>query len=122
MKAIVCPRYGSPDVLQFTEVAKPVPQDQQLLIKVYAASVNTADLAMSGHPLARLLTGGLLRPKDPRVGIDLAGRVEAVGRAITAFQPGDAVFGRARGAFAEYVCAREEAVVLKPPALTFEAT
>jgi NADPH:quinone reductase-like Zn-dependent oxidoreductase len=121
MKAIICPRYGSPDVLQFTEVAKPVPQDHQLLIKVYAASVNTADLVLGGQWLARLLTGGLLRPKDPRVGIDLAGRVEAVGSSVTQFQPGDAVFGRARGAFAEYACAREDTVVLKPPALTFEA-
>src|SRR6478672_1269912 len=112
MKAIVYTRYGSPDVLQFNEVEKPLPQDHQLLIKVHAASVNTIDLAIGGHFLARIFTGALLKPKDPRLGIDLAGRVEAVGSNVTQFQPGDEVFGRARGAFAEYVCAREDAVVL----------
>jgi NADPH:quinone reductase-like Zn-dependent oxidoreductase len=121
MKAIVHTTYGSPDVLQLKEVEKPLPQDHQLLIKVQAASVNTLDLTLRGPFLARILTGGLLKPKDPRLGVDLAGRVEAVGSNVTQFQPGDEVFGRGRGAFAEYVCAREEAVVLKPPALTFEA-
>jgi NADPH:quinone reductase-like Zn-dependent oxidoreductase len=121
MKAIVHTTYGSPDVLQLKEVEKPLPQDHQLLIKVQAASVNTLDLTLRGPFLARILTGGLLKPKDPRLGVDLAGRVEAVGSNVTQFQPGDEVFGRGRGAFAEYVCAREEAVVLKPAALTFEA-
>jgi NADPH:quinone reductase-like Zn-dependent oxidoreductase len=121
MKAIVHTTYGSPDVLQLKEVEKPLPQDHQLLIKVQAASVNTLDLTLRGPFLARILTGGLLKPKDPRLGVDLAGRVEAVGSNVTQFRPGDEVFGRGRGAFAEYVCAREEAVVLKPAALTFEA-
>ncbi len=121
MKAIVHTQYGSPDVLQFKEVEKPLPQDHQLLIKVQAASVNTLDLALRGPLLARLITGGLLKPKDPRLGVDLAGRVEAVGSGVTQFRPGDEVFGRGLGAFAEYACVREEAVVLKPATLTFEA-
>ena len=80
MKAIVYTQYGPPDVLQFKEVEKPLPQDHQLLIKVHAASVNTLDLAIGGPFLARIITGGLLKPKVQRRGVDLAGRVEAVGR------------------------------------------
>jgi NADPH:quinone reductase-like Zn-dependent oxidoreductase len=121
MQAIVFTRYGSPDVLQFQDIEKPLPQDHQLLIEVHAASVNTLDLAIRGALLARLFTGGLLRPKDPKVGVDLAGRVEAVGSAVTQFRPGDEVFGRGRGAFAEYACVREDAVVLKPATITYEA-
>jgi NADPH:quinone reductase-like Zn-dependent oxidoreductase len=121
MKAIVHTQYGSPDVLQFKEVEKPLPQDHQLLIKVHAASVNTLDLAIGGPFLARIITGGLLKPKDQRLGVDLAGRVEAVGSNVTQIQPGDEVFGRALGAFAEYACAREDAVVLKPTNLSFDA-
>ena len=121
MKAIVYTQYGSPDVLQFKEVEKPLPQDHQLLIKVHAASVNTLDLAIGGPFLARIITGGLLKPKDQRLGVDLAGRVEAVGSNVTQFQPGDEVFGRGLGAFAEYACAREGAVVLKPANLSFDA-
>src|SRR5215217_3481042 len=121
MKAIRVPRYGSPDVLELQEVDKPAPTDNQVLVRVLAAFVNSADLAMRGYLVARIVTGALRKPKDPRLGMDLAGRVEAVGSAVTAFQPGDEVFGRARGAFAEYACAREDAVVLKPPTLTFEA-
>ena len=107
--------------LQFKEVEKPLPMDHQLLIKAHAASVNTLDLALRGPFLARIITGGLFKPKDPRLGVDLAGRVEAVGSNVTQFQPGDEVFGRGLGAFAEYVCAREEAVVLKRTTMTFEA-
>jgi NADPH:quinone reductase-like Zn-dependent oxidoreductase len=121
MKAIVYTHYGSPDVLQLKEVDKPLPQNHQLLIKVHAASVNTLDLAMRGPFLARIITGGLFKPKDQRLGVDLAGQVEAVGSNVTQFQPGDEVFGRGLGAFAEYVCAREDAIVLKPTTLTFEA-
>jgi NADPH:quinone reductase-like Zn-dependent oxidoreductase len=121
MKAIIVPRYGSPDVLELREVGIPVPDDNQVLVRVHAASVNTADLAISGHFLARLFMTGLRKPKDPRLGIDLAGRVEAVGSAVTQFRPGDEVFGRGRGAFAEYVCAREGGLTLKPSTVTFEA-
>jgi NADPH:quinone reductase-like Zn-dependent oxidoreductase len=121
MKAIVHTKYGPPDVLQFKEVEKPSPKDGEILVKVHAASVNTLDLALRGPFLARIITGRLLKPKDQRLGVDLAGRVEAVGSTVTQFQPGDEVFGRGLGAFAEYVCVREDAVVLKPTTMTFEA-
>jgi NADPH:quinone reductase-like Zn-dependent oxidoreductase len=123
MKAIVCPKYGSPDVLRLKEVEKPVPQDDQLLVKVHAASVNALDWhLMRGSPfLARVGGNGLRKPKDPRLGVDLAGRVEAVGSKITRFHVGDEVFGRGNGTFAEYACTRETAVVLKPSNITFEA-
>jgi NADPH:quinone reductase-like Zn-dependent oxidoreductase len=121
MKAIILTQYGSPDVLQFKEVEKPVPKDNQVLIKVHAASVNTLDLTIRGPFVARIITGGLRKPKDQRLGVDLAGRVEAVGRNVTQFQPGDEVFGRGVGAFAEFACAREDCVVLKPANLSFEA-
>ncbi len=121
MKAIVHTKYGSPEVLQFKEVENPLPNDHQVLVKVHAASVNTLDLALRGPILARTITGGLFKPKDLRLGVDFAGRVEAVGGNVTQFQPGNEVFGRGLGAFAEYVCAREDAVALKPTTLTFEA-
>lgn len=123
MKAIIRTQYGSPVTLQLKEVEKPVPKDGELLVRMRAASVNAADWhLMRGKPfLARTGGRGLRKPKDPRLGIDLAGRVEAVGSNVTQFRAGDDVFGRAFGAFAEYVCAREDAVVEKPAAITFEA-
>ena len=122
MKAIVYTKYGPPDVLQFREVDKPVPRDDEILVKIHAASVNTLDLAMRGPFLARIITGGFLKPKDPRLGADIAGRVEAVGANITQFQPGDEVFGVVTaGGFAEYACAAENKVALKPANLSFEA-
>jgi NADPH:quinone reductase-like Zn-dependent oxidoreductase len=120
MKAIVCTKYGPPDVLQFTEVAKPSPTDNEVLIKLYAASVNPLDrYSMRGAPLIRLIPG-LRKPKDPRMGVDVAGRVEAVGRNVTQFKPGDQVFGVCRGAFAEYACAMEDKLALKPANQSFE--
>jgi NADPH:quinone reductase-like Zn-dependent oxidoreductase len=121
MKAIIYTQYGPPEVLQFKEVAKPALNDNEVLIKVHAASVNTLDLAIRGPFVARIITGGLRKPKDQRLGVDRAGRVEAIGRNVTQFQPGDEVFGRGVGAFAEYACAREDCVVLKPANLSFEA-
>jgi NADPH:quinone reductase-like Zn-dependent oxidoreductase len=125
MKAIVYTQYGSPDVLQFKEVEKPGPKDGEILVKIHAASVNALDrhLLKSEPALARIITGkGLLKPKDPRIGVDIAGRVEAVGNNVTHFQPGDEVFGVVvAGGFAEYACAAEEKVVLKPANLSFEA-
>ena len=122
MQAIIYTHYGSPDVLQLKESEKPFPQDNQVLIKVHAASVNPLDWhTMRGAPFLVRLEEGLRKPKDQRLGVDLAGRVEAVGSAVMQFQPGDEVFGRGQGAFAEYVCAREDAVVVKPTALSFEA-
>jgi NADPH:quinone reductase-like Zn-dependent oxidoreductase len=123
MKAIVCTRYGSPDVLQLKDTAKPIPKDGELLVKVHAASVNALDWhIMRGKPfIVRMGGNGVRKPKDPRLGVDLAGRVEAVGSNVTQFQVGDAIFGRGVGAFADYACARENAVVLKPSTLAFEA-
>jgi NADPH:quinone reductase-like Zn-dependent oxidoreductase len=123
MKAIVYHNYGSPDVLRLEEIEKPVPNDNQLLVRVRAASVNPLDWHyMEGTPyFIRLLDSGLLKPKEPRLGVDYAGTVEAVGKNVTQFKPGDEVFGGRTGALAEYVCVLEErAVVLKPASVTFE--
>ncbi len=125
MKAIVYTTYGSPDVLQLKDVEKPTPKDNQLLVKVHAASANPADWhLMRAEPFLARLANGLLKPKNTRLGADVAGRVEAVGRNVTRFQIGDAVFGELPlnelGSFAEYVCAPEELLALKPTKLTFE--
>jgi NADPH:quinone reductase-like Zn-dependent oxidoreductase len=123
MKAIVYTRYGPPEALQLKEVAKPTPRDDEVLIKVHAASVNGSDWeGLRGKPLyARL--GGLLRPRQQRLGSDIAGQVEMAGRNISRFQPGEEVFGDILprlGGFAEYVCARESALAPKPASMTFE--
>ena len=123
MKAIVYTKYGPPDVLQLKEVAKPIPRDDEVLIKVQAVSVNRSDWeGLRGKPLyARI--GGLLKPRHPILGSDIAGRVEMAGRNVRRFQPGDEVFGDISGClggFAEYVCARESALALKPASMTFE--
>src|SRR6058998_1900287 len=120
MKAIVHYEYGSPDVLKLEEVEKPVPNDNQLLVRVRAASVNPLDLTIRGPWMIRPLLG-LRKPKDTRLGVDYSGTVEAVGKNVTNFKPGDEVFGGRGGAFAEYVCPRaDRAVALKPANLTFE--
>jgi NADPH:quinone reductase-like Zn-dependent oxidoreductase len=122
MKAIVYTKYGPPDVLQVQEVEKPTPKGNQVLVKVHAASVNAGDYRVRrGKPfLLRLMTGGLVKPKNTRVGSDVAGRVEAVGENIKQFRPGDEVFGCATGAFAEYVLAREANLAFKPANRSFE--
>ncbi len=123
MKAIVYRNYGSPDVLRLEEVEKPVPNDDQVLIRVRAASVNPLDWHyMEGTPyIGRLLEFGFLTPRVTRLGVDYAGTVEAVGRNVTRFKPGDEVFGGRTGAFAEYVTVLADGpVVLKPANLTFE--
>lgn len=122
MKAVVYTRYGPPDVLQLQELEKPAPKENQVLVKVQAASINAMDYRlMRANPfLVRLMMGGLLKPKNPRLGSDLAGQVEAVGENVTQFRPGDEVFGCARGAFAEYVLAREAYLALKPEGVSFE--
>jgi NADPH:quinone reductase-like Zn-dependent oxidoreductase len=123
MKAIVRTQYGSPDVLQFTEVAKPTPKDNEVLIRIHAASVNPLDWRyLRGKPfLIRL--GALREPKHKILGVDIAGRVEAVGNNVKRFRPGDAVFGGGKnlGGFAEYVCTPEDNLALKPANLSFEA-
>ncbi|MGI8481651.1 MAG: NAD(P)-dependent alcohol dehydrogenase [Chthoniobacterales bacterium] len=122
MKAVVYTNYGSPDVLEIRDVKKPVPNDDQVLIKVRAASINPLDWHfIEGTPYIMRMGVGLRKPKDPRLGVDMAGQVEAVGKNVTQFKPGDEVFGAKTGAFAEYVCARaDKAVVLKPANVTFE--
>jgi len=120
MKAIIGESYGKPErVIQLREVEKPVPAEGQVLLKVRAASVNISDYyGLTG--LSRLFGGGILRPKDPRVGGDVAGQVEAVGANVTRFRPGDEVFGVSPGAFAEYALARETRLALKPINASFE--
>lgn len=125
MKAVVYTQYGPPDVLQFKEVEKPTPKDDEVLIAVQAASANAADWhLLRGDPFLVRLMAGPLKPKNTILGADIAGRVEAVGKNVKQFQPGDEVFGDISecgwGGFAEYVCARENALVLKPASMTFE--
>lgn len=121
MKAIVYHEYGSPDVLKCEEIEKPVPKDGEVLIKVRAASVNPLDWRlMNGNPAILRLFFGLRKPRQGRPGVDVAGEVETVGSKVTQFKPGDAVFGGCRGAFAEYACAAEKKVVMKPDNVTFE--
>src|SRR6267154_2884994 len=122
MKAVVYCDYGVPN-LKFQEIEKPTPADDQLLVKVRAASVNPLDWHfIEGTPyVMRAMGVGLRKPKDTRLGVDFAGTVEAVGEKVTKFKPGDDVFGGRDGAFAEYVCVREaRAVALKPANITFE--
>jgi NADPH:quinone reductase-like Zn-dependent oxidoreductase len=123
MKAIVRAQYGPPDALQVTEVEKPTPKDNEVLIELHAASVNPVDLFhMRGAPLMRLIPG-LRTPKHQVLGCDIAGRVEAIGRHVKQFKPGDEVFGVtgfAGGGFAEYVCAIEDKLALKPANSSFQ--
>ena len=120
MKAIVYHSYGPPDVLKCEEIEKPTAGDNEVLIKVRAAAVNPLDLLFRGTSyMVRIMTG-LRKPKETRIGHDVAGQVEAVGRNVTQFKPGDGVFGTCKGAFAEYACAPESALVVKPDNVTFE--
>lgn len=119
MKAVVFKSYGPPEVLTIEDVEKPTPKDDEVLVRVYASSVNPAEwYGMTGLFLARI-GNGLFKPKDIRLGADFAGVVEAVGANVTRFKPGDEVFGGRSGAFAEYVCVREN-LALKPANITFE--
>src|SRR2546427_2094322 len=120
MKAIVYHNYGPPDVLKLEEVEKPVPKDDEVLIKVSAASVNPVDRLYRGRPYLVRIKIGLSKPNDTRLGRDVSGVVEAVGTNVTQFKPGDGVFGTCRGAYAEYACASESAFVMKPDNVTFE--
>ncbi len=121
MKAIVYHRYGPPDVLQCNEVPSPTPGDDEVLLKISAASVNPYDWHfMRGTPYLIRLMAGVVKPKDPRLGVDAAGTVEAVGKNVKQLKLGDEVFGACRGAFAEYACASESKLVDKPANITFE--
>lgn len=121
MKAIVYRNYGAPDVLRCEEIEKPTPSDDEVLICVRAASANPADWHfMRGEPYLVRAMAGLRKPRETRFGSDLAGEVEATGKNVTRFRPGDAVFGSSRGAFAQYVCANESRLALKPTNATFD--
>ena len=121
MKAIVYHEYGVADVLRLEDTEKPLPNDNQVLIKVRAASANPLDWHyMRGTPYVMRLDSGLWKPADIRTGADVAGEVESVGKNVTLFKPGDEVFGTSGGAFAEYAPASEKKVVLKPANITFE--
>jgi NADPH:quinone reductase-like Zn-dependent oxidoreductase len=125
MKAIVRYQYGSPTVLELREIDKPVVKDQDVLVRVHAACLNSGDLDyLYGRPLIARIGTGLRRPRNHRLGLDAAGQVEAVGKDVTQFRPGDEVFGdltqHGFGAFAEYVCAPARAFALKPARLTLE--
>ncbi|HEY5159412.1 MAG TPA: alcohol dehydrogenase catalytic domain-containing protein, partial [Anaerolineales bacterium] len=126
MKAIVHEKYGASDVLQLKEVERPTPGDDEVLVEVRAASLNAYDwhFLRADIFLIRLMGGGLLKPRNTRLGADIAGRVEAVGRNIQQFKPGDEVFGDigsfGHGGFAEYVSVPERALTLKPANLSFQ--
>jgi NADPH:quinone reductase-like Zn-dependent oxidoreductase len=125
MKAVVSTKYGRPDVLKLTEVENPVPEDDEVLVKVHAASVNPADWhLLRGEPYVSRLQLGLRKPKEKVLGCDVAGQIEAVGKNVTMFKPGDEVFGspfmRGFGAFAERVCVSEDLLAPKPANLSFE--
>src|SRR5450631_2169644 len=120
MKAIRFCEYGSPDVVKLDDVEKPVPNDDQVLIKVRAASLNALDVYLIRDSWLGRLMFGLRKPRDTRLGRDVAGVVEAVGKNITQFKPGDEVFGVCRGSLAEYAVTPERALVIKPPNVSFE--
>jgi NADPH:quinone reductase-like Zn-dependent oxidoreductase len=123
MKAIVYTKYGGPEVLQIKEIEKPSPKDDEVLIKVYAASINDWDDGLLHGDFINRLINGLWKPKKKILGSDIAGRIEAVGKNVTRFKTGDDVYGDLSGrwgGFAEYVCAGEKALALKPASMSFE--
>jgi NADPH:quinone reductase-like Zn-dependent oxidoreductase len=121
VKAIVYHEYGPPDVLRCEEIEKPTPGDSEVLLRVRAAALNPYDWHfMRGEPYGIRLMSGLGKPKNKRLGADVAGVVETVGRSVTQFKPGDAVYGLCQGAFGEYVCTAESKLVKKPDGMTFE--
>jgi NADPH:quinone reductase-like Zn-dependent oxidoreductase len=125
MKAVVCTKYGPPEVLQFTEVEKPIPKDNEVLIRIYAAAVTTEDpLNRKGEPFFARIFTGLLRPKNPILGAEFAGVIDATGKSTKLFKKGDKVFGStgtSYGCYAEYVCMPEKGfLAIKPANLTYE--
>ncbi|MGH1366882.1 MAG: NAD(P)-dependent alcohol dehydrogenase [Calditrichia bacterium] len=125
MKAMVFATYGSPDVLQLTEMPKPTPKDDDVLVKIHATAVNDYDWSLvRGKPFLYRIVFGFFKPRKPIPGMELAGTIEAIGANVTSFKVGDAVYGDTSeygfGTFAEYICVNEKALVLKPEKMTFE--
>jgi NADPH:quinone reductase-like Zn-dependent oxidoreductase len=120
MKAAVYRNYGPPEVIHLEDQPRPAPADDEVLIRIRAAAVNPMDYHFIGGTMLLRLMTGLRRPKQTRPGADLAGHIEAIGRSVTRFRVGDEVFGVARGSFAEYACAKERQLALKPANATFE--
>jgi NADPH:quinone reductase-like Zn-dependent oxidoreductase len=123
MKAILYTKYGPPDVLELHDIEKPSPKEGEVLVRVHAASINALEWRRFTLPklLVRIIGGGIREPKDKSLGADFAGHVEAVGAGVTQYKPGDDVFGIRRGSFAEYVCAPEKLIAMKPTNISFEA-
>jgi NADPH:quinone reductase-like Zn-dependent oxidoreductase len=123
VKAIVYYKYGTPDVLELKEIDKPVPKDDEVLIKIYAVSINDWDLGLLDGDFINRILNGIRKPKRKILGSDIAGRIEAIGKNVNQFKPGDEVYGDLSGqwgGFAEYVCAKEKFLALKPAAMSFE--
>jgi NADPH:quinone reductase-like Zn-dependent oxidoreductase len=123
MKAVAYTRYGTPDVLKVCDLPKPVPKDDEVLVNVFSVSLNDWDVALLEGDIVNRILNGFTRPKIQILGSDVAGRVEAVGKNVRKFKPGDDVYGDLSGrwgGFAEYVCAREDALALKPGLMSFE--
>lgn len=123
MKALIYTKYGGPEVLQVKEIVKPVPKDDEILVKVYAVSINDWDWGLLRGDFINRLLNGFQKPKRQILGSDIAGRIEAVGKNVTRFKIGDEVYGDLSGqwgGFAEYVCANEKAIALKPAGMRFE--
>ena len=123
MKAIVYHKYGTPDVLELAEVEKPVPKDDEVLIKVHAASINDWDSGLLHGDFINRMLNGMRKPKRKILGSDIAGRIEAVGKNVKQFKPGDEVYGDLSGqwgGFAEYVCTKEKFIAIKPASMSFE--
>ena len=124
MKAIVYNKYGTPDDLELKEIDKPIPKEDEVLIKVHAISINDWDLGLLKGDFINRMINGLRKPKRKILGSDIAGRIETVGKNVNQFKPGDEVYGDLSGqwgGFAEYVCAKEKFLALKPAVMSFEA-
>jgi NADPH:quinone reductase-like Zn-dependent oxidoreductase len=124
MKAILYTKYGPPDVLELRDIENPSPKENEVLVRVHAASINALEWRRFTLPklLVRIMGGGLFEPKNKSLGADFAGRVEAVGTGVTQYKTGDEIFGIRRGSFAEYVCAPEKFIAMKPANISFEAS